>query len=1145
MTRLVRLILSKNKLTKLESGSLSGVSSLVELELSNNFLESIPIAALSSLKNLKFLNLGSNKIKSVADVDLESLGSLEYLDLSRNLIQEIMPGTFIGMANLKGLDFSVNVVRKVEDDAFEGLRALEYLDLSDNKVLSLPAVALSRLPNLKRLKIDYNRIGALSYDILRSVKGLEELSLAYNIIREIPRGTFKDLKDLKILNLYGNKIAGVNTETFMGVESNLEYMDLGFNIINDITRISYPKLRYLNLEKNMIRNISSVFNLLTSLQVLNLGENMIDQLPAETFRYMTNLLHVNLNKNKIGQLQPGVFENAFLTKVNMSGNLLTEVRSKSFSNLEILEVVDVSDNQISTIKNGAFDRIPHLKTLHLQKNKLTSYKGDIYSGISNDTELEYLDLSDNEMAYLYPESFQFHPRLKWVSVAMNRFAFFPTQFIKNLQQLEYLNLEKNQIKSLEDNDFANLPNLRRLKLSMNEIESISETAFQNSSQLQFIDISFNNISDLKNDLFNGILRLKLDASHNNLTSIPDKLFEKRKVFRLESLDLSHNQFSEIPVNVLKNQYNTLETLKISHNNIKVIPSDDNILVNVNVMDLSFNPLTQDSIINVFNEPKTVRSLNMAGTGITKVPFLETPFLLNLNVSHNKIKILNDDILAKAKLLQSLDVSHNSIPNLSAGLASAWPKLSSMRHLDISHNPITYIIRGDFKYLNSLESLSMTHLDKCTKIDRNAFSNLVALKSLNMYGYPRVAYIDVKGILESFNTLESVMVEMKEDLIGDQLTPAFSPRLLDVGVTGDKIKHIAISALNGITSRAIDITIENTNIANLPTLILFPVPMSSHIRLDVRGSKITSIGPGLLNNLDSKQRHITLEGLATNPIYCDCNARNMQRWLVAKLGQDTRGPADLTNIRCSAPDPLAGRLLVEVTEAELTCDGASTTTIEVTFAPPRTKPTESELDIIWEPTTRRPTTNRPSLVPSAQPKQSSGLTNMDSVIIGIVGGVVAFITIIIIIICIVRLRLADNQYRGGPLAGPLALRAQGKCTCLKPMPPVAPMTPTIYGNHGFLSYPSTPVPPPNPPLALTWNGTVSSQKMLPGPASVHAGSHFGTVGASSYMSAGARSAVSRAGSHYPGPGYPGPGPATPYYVTFPADSDTEQDRRSHR
>merc|ERR1719410_3107894 len=250
--------------------------------------------------------------------------------------------------------------------------------------------------------------------------------------------------------------------------------------------------------------------------------------------------------------------------------------------------------------------------------------------------------------------------------------------------------------------------LRRLKLAKNEIESISKTAFQNSSQLQYIDISHNNISELKSDVFNGILRLQLDASYNNLTYIPEKLFEKRKVFRLESIDLSHNQFTEIPVNVLQNQYFSLETLKISHNNIKVIPSDANILVNVKQMDLSFNPLTKDSINNVLNEPKTVRRLNMAGTGISEVPFLETPFLINLNVSHNNIRIINDDILAKAKLLLSLDVSHNALPNLNSGLASAWPKLPSMRHLDISHNPITYIIRGDFKYLNSLESLNIAH-----------------------------------------------------------------------------------------------------------------------------------------------------------------------------------------------------------------------------------------------------------------------------------------------------------------------------------------------------------------------------------------------------------------------------------------------------
>ena len=975
------------------------------------------------------------------------------------------------------------------------------------------------------------------------MQGLEELSLAYNLIREIPEGTFKDHKNLKILNLYGNLISEINLQTLKGIESNIEYLDLGFNVIDKIDRISYPSLRYLNLEKNSIKNVTGIFNKLQNLQVLNIGENQVEEIGSDTFEEMTNLLTINMNQNKIRMLKPGIFANQYLTKVNMSGNKLEEIETGSFSELNILEDVDLSNNMITTIKNGAFDRIPHLKRLHLQGNRLVNYKGDIYSGMGNDTELEYLDLSDNEINYLYPESFSFHPMLKWVNFAKNRLPFFPTQFIKGLNYLEYLNLERNQISSLEDNDFASMPRMRTLKLAHNQIGPISETAFQNSSQLQYIDLSHNNISELKSDVFVGIVRLQLDASYNNLSKIPSDIFDKRKVFRLESIDLSHNHFTEIPVDVLKNQYFSLETLKISHNEIQVIPSDANILVNVKEMDLSFNPLSKDSIANVLNEPKTVRSLNMAGTGIEKVPVLETPFLVNLNLSHNSIAYLNDDILSKAQLMESLDVSHNELPNLSSGLASAWPVLKNMKHLNISNNPINYIIRGDFNYLDNLETLSMIDLEKCSKIDRNAFGNMAALKRLDMYGYPKLTYLDVKGILGAFNTLEHVYVEVKEPIVGDQLTPTFSPRLRRIGVMGPKVENIAISALAGISSKVIDIKVSDTNIKNLPTSIFFPVPMSSKIKLDVKNSKLTSIGNTLLSYLDSKQRHINLEGLSTNPVYCDCNARPLQRWLASK-SLDNSLYSDLDSVKCSAPDFLAGKLLASIQETDLTCEGRpTTTTTEVVYSSYGTTPS-TELDIIWTTTEKR-AKSTPAPTPSPASK-STHLANMDSLIIGIVGGVVAFITIIIITICIIRLRLADNQYRGGPLAGPLAMRAQGKCTCLKPMhhhgPP--PMTPTMYGNHGFISYPSTPVPPPPgpppPPLALTWKGTVSSQKMLQGPASVH-GSHFGTVGANSYLSTGNRSAVSRAGSVYPG----APFPSTPYYVTFPNDSDTEQDRRSHR
>ena len=190
---------------------------------------------------------------------------------------------------------------------------------------------------------------------------------------------------------------------------------------------------------------------------------------------------------------------------------------------------------------------------------------------------------------------------------------------------------------------------------------------------------------------------------------------------------------------------------ISYNLISSIPSDANILVNIKEIDLSFNPLTEESIKNVLNEPKTVRRLNMAGTGIMTVPVLETPFLTHLNLSHNSISVLNEEILNKPSLL-SLDVSHNDIPNLSFGLTSAWTKLRNLKYLDISSNPITFVIKGDFKYLDGLEVLKMSMLDKCTKVETGSFANLKALRVFEMFSLPKVVFMDVRGKKTNFSFL---------------------------------------------------------------------------------------------------------------------------------------------------------------------------------------------------------------------------------------------------------------------------------------------------------------------------------------------------------------------------------------------------------
>ena len=66
-----------------------------------------------------------------------------------------------------------------------------------------------------------------------------------------------------------------------------------------------------------------------------------------------------------------------------------------------------------------------------------------------------------------------------------------------------------------------------------------------------------------------------------------------------------------------------------------------------------------------------------------------------------------------------------------------------------------------------------------------------------------------------------MTDFKEPLIGDHLSPAYSPRLRKLGIKGSNVRNIAIGAFAGISSERVDIFLEDTNINNIPTAIFFP------------------------------------------------------------------------------------------------------------------------------------------------------------------------------------------------------------------------------------------------------------------------------------------------------------------------------------
>ncbi|XP_044761422.1 chaoptin [Coccinella septempunctata] len=1034
------LRLARNKLKKFNSDALEGIDNVEEIDFSQNFIEEFPTEALSPLQQLRFLNLSSNLIQEIHQNNLAPFVNLNILDLSRNSIANLGPGTFLGLKKLKKIDISVNSLRTVEDDAFEGLDELQELNLKDNNILLIPASALGRLPKLTSLQLDYNRIAALSGDLLRSIAAqVTTLVISKNIIRELPQASFQYFQQLERLDLSRNLISNLNSNAFLGLESSLTHLDLSRNKISAFsgTPLSLTKLKVLDLSENNLAQVTKgTFNLLSSLSHLNLSSNQLRSIPADLFQKATTLESIDLSYTSLKVLPPQLFSKLNLLKhIHLAHNSITEVATGVFSNLPNLTTIDLSSNNINNIRQGAFVNVMTVKKLILRNNHLSSFKGEIFN---TGTSLETLDISNNHLSYLYPSSFRIHPRLREIHASNNKFVFFPAELIATLQFLEYVDLSQNSLKTVDELDFARLPRLKTLNLAHNQIESISEMAFHNSTQLQVIDLSHNNLDRLGERTFEGIIRLQMLNLDNNLFSdLPETVFDRSRVEMLECISLARNKFKEAPLESLKKQYFFISSVDLSHNKIEEISGEDSIMVNIKKFDLSFNPLSEKSIRNILGEPKTVRELNLAGTGITNVVRLETPFLNSLNLSYNNITELPAQVFDRTTLLETLDLSNNLIPNISD---LQLHSLKSLQTLNLSHNPISVVSQSDFEDFHgtSLKTLSIHDLPECTRLEKGAFKSFSNLNQLEAYGYPKLGYLDIHGFLQKLVSIERINIETKDAAVGgDQFSPVLHPRLKELGISGSRLRSISSGTFSTLKAEFVEIRLRNTSVTTLPPALFFAVPRSSKIVLDVSGSQLTTLSPQFLSSLEDRRGDLKIIGLESNPIVCDCGARALRRWL----------PHHMTNLRCMGPDYLKGKYLVDIGDDELTCDPRVTsTTASTTSSTVSTQRTTkfqartTEPEIIWSLATTVKTKPKPKPPLIGQ----FTLNNEDTLIISIVGGVIAFITILIIIICIIRLRMSSQQFKHGPDGTPMGqMMAPGSsCACsVKGVPPMYSLPPS--------------------------------------------------------------------------------------------------------
>lgn len=366
-----------------------------------------------------------------------------------------------------------------------------------------------------------------------------------------------------------------------------------------------------------------------------------------------------------------------------------DLRNNSFSNLTItLEVF-----------NGA-----SIKELNLDNNYFIDVEYDAFSNVEGMRKLTMnkCDLQSNDL-----------------------------DFLRNIPQLSFLSLRSNEIKELSDKSvFIGSP-LESLDLSYNSDIIIHEDVLKPlAPTLTHLRLDNCNIDVSSLQFLHGLSKLKtlsMEGAYSTKDNSIINRFDSLQLWSLESLSLSNSGLKVIFANTFDG-LNSLKYLDLSHNELTYKVFDvTNILPNLQVLKLSYNPNIQSVIMEILN--KNLIELHMEGTGV------------NL-ITSDAFKLLGDS-------LKLLNLKSCQLMAEGAFLVDAFRSLRSLRKLDLSYNYLKQIFNETFDNLNNLEELDLS--GNIIKFSVHDFSGLEeSLKSLKLRNMT-LQYLP----LEALSTLENL------------------------------------------------------------------------------------------------------------------------------------------------------------------------------------------------------------------------------------------------------------------------------------------------------------------------------------------------------------------------------------------------------
>jgi len=255
-----------------------------------------------------------------------------------------------------------------------------------------------------------------------------------------------------------------------------------------------------------------------------------------------------------------------------------------------------------------------------------------------------------------------------------------------------LNLERNNITAISDGDFFGLK-IERLILAHNFLRRLEFLAFWGLEyNLQTLDLGHNRFDQLPSDALRLLQNLRsLTLTGNRITSLRD--FDFGYMRKLEVLALDSNPLVSLGLKTFSG--NRLFILSLARDHLK---TGLNGIDTVDMKQLKGLSLAHNKIHNVgerwFENMKNLWYLNMADNHVSHLPRNDTfvgleRSLINLDLSGNRFHEVPISAVRRLRRMETLDLSRNRIGQLDDDLRN-FSSLVTLQTLNFSSNRIRSI-----------------------------------------------------------------------------------------------------------------------------------------------------------------------------------------------------------------------------------------------------------------------------------------------------------------------------------------------------------------------------------------------------------------------------------------------------------------------